>query len=223
MASWMIHLRMADKLLSQIPGLSELEFIMGSIAPDSGVPNADWSAFSPSTDLSHFKDPQIKHGKGISIPKFLEEHFTPQQQKRYNQGEYAFFLGYLTHLLTDIFWADEIFQPAIRRFPARTQEAIALIKKDWYDLDFLYLRQHPDFHAFHVFRNAAGFRNTYMDIFSADAFDDRRAYITGFYMGPREDLDRPYPYLTAEQADRFIEDTAGRILKDLTEYCIDGQ
>ena len=49
MASWMIHLRIADKLLDRIPGLSPIEFIMGNMAPDSGVPNADWSAFSPST------------------------------------------------------------------------------------------------------------------------------------------------------------------------------
>lgn len=215
MASWMIHLRMADKLLTQISGLSELEFIMGSIAPDSGVPNEDWSAFSPDTALSHFKDSAIQNGKGISIQKFMERHFTPSQQREYDRQQFSFFLGYLTHLLTDILWADEIFQPAIRRFPARTQEAVALVKKDWYDLDFLYLRQHPDFHAFHVFRNAAGFLNTYMDMFRPDAFDNRRQYITGFYLGPREGLDNPYLYLTAEEADLFLEDACARIMKDL--------
>ena len=55
MASWMVHLRIADKLLDQIPGLSPTEFIVGNIAPDSGVPIADWSAFSPPTKISHFK------------------------------------------------------------------------------------------------------------------------------------------------------------------------
>ena len=38
MASWMIHLRIADKLLDKIPDLSPIEFIMGNMAPDSGVP-----------------------------------------------------------------------------------------------------------------------------------------------------------------------------------------
>ena len=37
MASWMIHLRIADKLLDRIPGLSPIEFIMGNMAPDSGT------------------------------------------------------------------------------------------------------------------------------------------------------------------------------------------
>ena len=42
MASWMVHLRIADILLDQLPGLRPVEFIVGNLAPDSGVPNADW-------------------------------------------------------------------------------------------------------------------------------------------------------------------------------------
>jgi hypothetical protein len=45
MASWIVHLRVTDKLLDQIPDLSPVEFVIGNIAPDSGVPNEDWSAF----------------------------------------------------------------------------------------------------------------------------------------------------------------------------------
>ena len=60
MASWMVHLRIADKLLDRIPGLSPVEFIVGNIAPDSGVPNGDWSAFHPSTRVSHFKSADKK-------------------------------------------------------------------------------------------------------------------------------------------------------------------
>ena len=33
MASWMVHLRIADKLLNLIPNLSDTEFIVGNIAP----------------------------------------------------------------------------------------------------------------------------------------------------------------------------------------------
>ena len=53
MASWMVHLRIADKLLDKIPNLSPVEFIVGNIAPDSGVPNEDWSRFPPDTKTSH--------------------------------------------------------------------------------------------------------------------------------------------------------------------------
>ena len=48
MASWMIHLRIADKLLDKIPNLSPIEFLMGSMAPDSGIPTAATAvAFAP--------------------------------------------------------------------------------------------------------------------------------------------------------------------------------
>ena len=49
MASWMIHLRVAQAVASQLPALYMREFIVGNIAPDSGVPNEDWSAFVPDS------------------------------------------------------------------------------------------------------------------------------------------------------------------------------
>ena len=56
MASWMIHLRVADLLMDRIPGLDETAFVMGNIAPDSGVPNSDWTKFQPPKDVSHFNE-----------------------------------------------------------------------------------------------------------------------------------------------------------------------
>lgn len=35
MASWMIHLRVADLLTDRIPGLDKTAFVVGNIAPDS--------------------------------------------------------------------------------------------------------------------------------------------------------------------------------------------
>lgn len=43
------------------------------------------------------------------------------------------------------------------------QETIWKWKGDWYDLDFLYLKQHPDFRTFQIYENAVGFENTYLD------------------------------------------------------------
>ena len=49
MASWMVHLRIADRLLDSLPGLSAVDFVVGNIAPDSGIPNEDWSELSPTS------------------------------------------------------------------------------------------------------------------------------------------------------------------------------
>jgi hypothetical protein len=57
-----------------------------------------------------------------------------------------------------------------------------------------------------------------MDIFSDDAFDNRRAYIVGFYEEENNNLDREYPYLTKEEADRFVEQACAEILEKLNCY-----
>ena len=146
MASWMIHLRIADKLLDKLNNITTTEFIMGNIAPDSGVPNEDWSVFTPSGDISHFKEESLDGWKNINIDKFINEHFTIEQIKRYTNQEFSFFLGYYTHLLTDIEWVKQICKPSEEKFASLCNEIgrvnfIWTLKKDWYDLDFLYLKK----------------------------------------------------------------------------------
>ncbi|WP_312372853.1 hypothetical protein [Lachnoclostridium sp.] len=47
MASWMVHLRVGDRVFEQLFDILPHEFIVGNIAPDCGVPNEDWSVFTP--------------------------------------------------------------------------------------------------------------------------------------------------------------------------------
>lgn len=220
MASWMIHLRIADTLLDQIDCLSAEEFIMGNIAPDSGVPNEDWSKFTPSTTLSHFRTDNGTGKKKVNISAFIEQYFTRRHQCCYDVKTYSFFLGYLTHLLTDCLWSDRVAHPTMDKYITdNNQHMVAKIKDDWYDLDYLYLRTNPDFRGFRIYKNIDKFPNTYMDIFSKDAFDNRRAYIVGFYEQENNNLDREYPYLTKEEADQFVTDACLEIKKQLEVYC----
>lgn len=219
MASWMIHLRIADTLLKQIPNLSKEEFIMGNIAPDSGVPNEDWSKFTPSTTVSHFRTDNGAGKKKVNIGAFVGRYFMPEQRRSYDSKAYSFFLGYLTHLLTDCLWSRQIAHPSMDKYSAyNNREMVSKIKDDWYDLDYLYLREHPGFDAFQTYKNIDAFPNVYMDIFSRDAFDDRRAYIMGFYEQENDHLDREYPYLTKEEADRFVLEASAAILGELKQY-----
>lgn len=223
MASWMVHLRVADKLLERLKGIAETEFIVGNIAPDSGVPNEDWTAYAPSTRVSHFKTYLEDGTVRIDVENYLGQYFTAEQQAGYSREQYSFYLGYLTHLLTDLEWIARIYNPSVARYPeahaADSHKLLWTLKKDWYDLDFLYLKKHPDFRAFQIYENAAGFVNCYMDIFAQDAFDNRREYITGFYRGGREDIEREYQYLTESQAEQFVEDCVEAVLEKLEEIC----
>lgn len=219
MASWMVHLRIADKLLDRIPDLAPVEFIVGNIAPDSGVPNEDWSAFTPNTTISHFKT----DGKNADPSAFARKYFTPEKQASCNQRQYAFYLGYLTHLITDVLWVRDIYDPSKIKFEklreTEGKNFIWKIKEDWYDLDFKYLRDHPGLRAFRAYLGAVGFVNEFMEEFSADAFDNRRQYITGWYLEGKDNLDRVYPYLTEAEMDAFTDQATQEILDILhTKY-----
>ena len=224
MASWMVHLRIADRLLDSLPGLFAVDFVVGNIAPDSGIPNEDWSEFTPSVIVSHFR---VDHSipKNICIPAFVERYFTPEQRTSYTPAQNSFFLGYLVHLMTDQLWSAKVLTALKERFPdqwqADRQGLIVRAKEDWYDLDYKYLRQHPDFRAFQIYKNAAGYENCFMSEFAPDAFDNRRQYITSFYLEENDHLDREYPYLTEGQMDGFVLDASAEILYRLhLEYGI---
>ncbi len=154
MASWIVHLRITDKLLDQIPDLSSADFVVGNIAPDSSVPNEDWSAFTPSGDVSHFKTTDADGLKDIHVDRYVEQYFSVIQRRVYNKKQRSFYLGYLTHLLTDMLWANGIVRPSLDRFRSLYDEDrktwIWALKNDWYDLDFLYIKKNPDFRAFSI-------------------------------------------------------------------------
>lgn len=222
MASWMVHLQVADRLLERLEGITETEFVMGNIAPDSGLPSEDWTFYTPSKELSHFYIDGNNGKKEIGIRNFTQKYFTEELRRGYTAEEASFFLGYLVHLVTDVEWIQRIYGPGMERC-SRDGEAdknkhLWAMKADWYDLDFLYLKKHPDFRAFRIYEQTEGFENTYMDIFSREAFDRRRRDIVSFYRGGRENLDREYTYLTEKGAEDFVKESVEAILSRLEEY-----
>ncbi len=219
MASWMVHLRIADEILKRIHGLDETAFVIGNIAPDSGVPNADWSAYEPPKMVSHFKkDPD---GIFFDLDRFCREYFSQELIRGYDLRRYSFFLGYYVHLLTDVEWTEKIYVPNVSEEMAAREgktktDLLWENKADWYDLDFLYLEEHPDFRAFRVYETAQDLENDYMEIFAKDAFSNRRGYICGFYRGGEHgDLHRQYRHLTPEDADRFVAETVELVMEKI--------
>lgn len=209
MASWMAHLRVADKLLDDIGNLSQKHFIMGNIAPDSGEPiNGNWNKFTPSTDISHWKLEGIPRAKRAE--KFKEEYLGTVCQ----DDAFAFYLGYYTHLVTDYIWSRDIYLPQKEQYAdefEQNPDFIWQIKRDMYDLDHLFYKERPDFRAFYIFSSVSAFPNTYLDYFSETAFEKKNAYITGFYKNFDGDLDREYPYFTKMDMDTFVKMSVNEI------------
>lgn len=219
MASWVIHLRVAQQLYRKLNIESINEFVLGNIAPDSGIPSKDGSGFIPDAAVSHFRSLDENGIKNIHEEQFIRQYFTPAHRLSYSKKEYAFFLGYLTHLLTDKIWAREIVYSAKEKqsalFHTNRELFWQTIKKDWYDLDFMYLKSNPSFEAFRIYRESKDIRNTYVDFFSENAFEKRRSFILSFYADGVANIEEHNTYLSKEELDVFVTSAVNEIITQL--------
>lgn len=212
MATWIAHMRIAEYFMKKCKSLNCPEFLVGNIGPDCGVPNEDWSAFSPDKSVSHWN---TGDGKKIDAEDFKSKYL------KQSDDRYAFYLGYYFHLLTDIEWSKFYRQKKTESIYAEGLNAdkgfIWTIKKDWYGQDHLYLKNHPECVFFEVFAKITSFENKYFDFYPDDAFIRQINYITNFYLTTEEDPDREFPYLTKVEMDRFVNDTINIIEKKYTQ------
>ncbi len=192
-------------------------FVMGNIAPDSGVPTEDGRHYIPDKSVSHFHVRNARGFKECDLAAFTARYLTPPPQDPVAR---AFYLGYLAHLYTDNQWVERIGIPAQERFSHEYRDGYAdsrgQVKTDWYALDCLYLREHPDLSAYRLFADAPPFVNRYVDFYAEDAFEARKAFILDFYREGVANLTERETYLSMEELDAFVRETAGEIAEMLS-------
>ena len=217
MATWMIHLRIADLLLDALPGLDAAPFLVGSVAPDSGMPSADGTAYEPPKTVTHYKTPPGSR-LHYDYERFAREYLQGAAAGRAR----SFYLGYYAHLLTDIAWIEDVCKPAFARYPeafARDKYGfVQQCKGDWRDIDSLFLQAHPDFRAFRLYAQSVDFANDLVDYFAPDAFERKRREICAFYREAHPVSRRDFAYLTPAQADAFVNETASSLLPRLQRF-----
>ena len=239
MASWMIHFRVAQALLDGLapdrePSREEVvAFVMGNVAPDSGVPAPDGRGYLPDKDTSHFmrrfEDVPVGQNPERCDPHLFAREWLDSAPALRDGEATAFYLGYLCHLVTDNAWVRDFIYPAKVRFAhlrlvdgAETPEGVArfyaFLKKDWYDMDFLYLRHHPDLPAYRLFRSAPRFDNRFLPFFPADAFESKRREIAEFYRKGVATAEERAVYISDDEAEAFIERVADEVLGDFGDH-----
>ncbi len=232
MASWMIHFRIAGALLDagalgDAPDADILTaFVMGNIAPDSGVPSPDGVGYTPNKDTSHFMrifDSGIRDR--CDTRGYAARWLTPALEAG-DPVATAFHLGYLSHLVTDNAWIRDVVLPAKEIYahlrlekgvetPAAVARFYAFLKKDWYDRDFLYIKQNPDLPVYRIFLNAPYFENRFLPFFPEDAFEARRGEIVEFYRRGVENVTERETYLSEEELEGFVRDAAEEISEEI--------
>ena len=217
MATWIAHLRIAEKILEKYD-IDELSFIAGNIGPDSGVPDVTRSKFDPPKKITHWVDDTIKGGESENINHegFYSQHVKSTEVSKFTDKRYAFILGYYIHLLTDIEWSrmhrkkiqtDQTYSNSLKENPQFIWE----VKKDWYGLDFKYVRDEHDNIFMRSFIHIDKIPD-YLDYFPKEAFTRQVKYIQEFYQGDNDWVNKEFKYLTKEEMDCFVEDTTHVII-----------
>jgi hypothetical protein len=215
MASWIVHLRIAEDLLARIPALDEALFAVGSIASDSGVPDGNWENFTPPSEVTHFQATGDVHRNCNDLVFY--RRYLESASLQSDPRDFSFLLGYFFHLITDNLWSIRIGRPTSIRFDAQfaaDKNFIWEVKKDWYGLDFIYLRDHPDCLFWRVFLHA-GYDLADFDFMPAEAIRGRIAYIKQYYQRRDDDIQamytRPFIYLSRDVMDDFVREASGRL------------
>ena len=216
MATWVAHFRLAEALLDRGLDVDRRLFLVGNIAPDSGVLNADKTDAEPSKNVSHWQG----DGKDSHFEQFYADRIAGNPL---SDEEYAFRLGYYCHLLADQIWVETIWRPK-KKTPlyaeplANDPQFVWEIKKDWYGLDFLYLAENPQSIFFTDFVPIESVPDYIDDVFSAGAFTKRVKDTQAFYLNPSSwDLERPYIYLNRQEWDDYIARSLAAIQGALVE------
>jgi hypothetical protein len=214
MATWIAHLRIAENLLERISGLDPSQFAIGNIAPDSGIPDEKWEKFNPPPEVTHFKRSKSVH-KDIADLDFYRDYLAdilPGDTERF-----SFRLGYFFHLITDNLWTKQVGKPTTERFAERfaaDKSFIWEVKKDWYGLDHIYVREHPDCLYWRVFLDAQPV-STDLGFLPPKALARQLRHIKSYYQLNDDEIQdmmmRPKVYLSKDEMDRFVDDSTESI------------
>jgi len=215
MGTWISHLRIAERLLDHFPNLDEVTFTFGNLSPDSGIPNADWTEFDPPKEVTHF----LRRGEGedaIHDLVYYEQYLadvTPEDDRKL----YSFRLGYFFHLICDIMWASRIATTTKQEFRSLFDEdpgkAVGIVKDDWYGLDQLYVRDHPESNFWQVVM-ANPNPPSYLPFVKDRALHQQFEHIRKYYSEPEDQifLSLPYRYLSERTMTRMINDSIEAVL-----------
>jgi len=228
MATWGAHFRIAENILKEYQTLNRHFFAIGNIAPDCGVPNENWSSFTPPKEISHFTLIKADFLE-IKLDKFIlnDIDFYSKYLKEINlnslKSDQSFLLGYFFHLITDNLWNYYIMKPLKANYLNELQKNpnfIWIVKRDWYDLDKMYITEKKDSLFWTDFLEAE-YNEDFLDFLPREGILRQMEFIKIFYQISKEEYLRiskkEFVYLKKDEMDKYIQDSTQIILGTLEQ------
>ena len=229
MATWGAHFRIAENLLKTNLNLNRKSFAIGNIGPDCGLPNKNWSVFTPPKDVSHFAVSETSNFLEVKSDSFIlnDIKFFLKYLVGYNKDSFqskgSFLLGYFIHIITDNQWNYHIMRPLKEKYSPKfenNQNFIWEVKKDWYDLDKIYITEKKDSLFWTDFLYAE-YKEDFIDLLPREGILRQLEFIKQFYQISNEEYSKisakEFKYMKKEKMDSFIQDSCSVILDVLTQ------
>ena len=217
MATWTVHLRIAQKFIDSFPFLDKKEFIAGSLAPDCGYKISE-RTFNPPPKVTHFSKTGMKND--CDYKEFANRYLLRAK----NNKEHSFYLGYYIHLLTDILWSFIIYVPTYDMYgtdPNKNPEFIKKLRSDWSLMDAKYYCENSDFAALNILLSITQV-DDYIDFYESGQIMFQLKEIISYYERHKQNPPRKSPkFISKQKVDDFINSAFETISLDLKNKKLD--
>lgn len=211
MASIVMYLRIAEKLYNYIENITEVDFYMGFVAPCCSLFNSSTNNFTPPIESTHF---YTKDSLGNPNPEYFYKQYL--KNNNLSKEEYSFYMGYYCHLITDILWEQEVFNPVYIVFGDVISSPITYSIRGknsvWQDIDLQFLKLNEDYRPYNVIKNNIKYDYKYIDLFNKKDMFKKLVRMINFYEANGRYLDFNCHDIIKRKVDNFVLTSYKKIL-----------
>ncbi|HNR05023.1 MAG: hypothetical protein PHI04_02920 [Clostridiaceae bacterium] len=217
MASWLTHLRVAEKIKQKIPEIDFPYFLIGSIAPDSGVSDEKQRNYTPSKEITHYRYQKDDSISDMDDSVFFDSYLKPEKIMTRSDSTRSFLWGYYFHLITDKLWLEEYFMPLKIQYENESDKGdkdfVDFIREEMVSLDFEYL----ELEGMELINQLKDFNGniSFFSEFDSDYIYECKDRIADFYSGEPINLNKEYKYLTPQKIEDFVVKAAEKCISIL--------
>jgi hypothetical protein len=206
MASWLTHLRISEMIKQKVSEIDFPYFIIGSIAPDSGVPDESQRNYTPSKEVTHYRYQKDGSVADMDESMFFNNYLVPEKIMTRSDSTRSFLWGYYFHLMSDKLWLEEFFNHFKTNYESEfsnpDKDFVDFIREEMFSLDFEYLKNNGR-ELVNQLKDFDGNVNFFNE-FDSDYIYDSKKRIVDFYCGEPVQLNREYKYLSPQLMEDFI-------------------
>lgn len=217
MASWLTHLRIAERIKQKVEGIDFPYFVIGSIAPDSGVPDESQRNYTPSKELTHWKYEKDDSISDFDETAFYNSYLVPEKLMTRSDSTRSFLWGYYFHLIADKLWLEDYFRPFQERYESETEDPekdfVDFIREEMFYLDFQYIEENGQ-ELVEQLKSFDGNINAFYE-FDTEYIFECKDRIADFYSAEPLQLDRECKYLSPQLIEEFVTKAAEKCISIL--------